>query len=194
MGSNYGGAIIDFDFRTVLKELSEDHAQLRHGEETPEELEQKNRIDAGTIAFSHFPWSVNPADAPISFERASSYSFYDYAYAPANGKTVLLGQNIGMSQENLVEEGKALSLKRGDTFIFWINDASGTYAYSFFSRGKRVRYFTSGPGLSDDEGEPLPAEGGKAHPSDRINEVIAAMLGMWPIDLFEVPFEKFDAL
>src|SRR5438045_943353 len=102
MGSNYGGAVIDFDFRTVVKELDEVHAQMRHGAETPEELEQKNRIDAGSIALSHFPWSVNPADAPIHFESASSRDFDDYAYAPVGSKTVVLGRNIGMCQENLL--------------------------------------------------------------------------------------------
>jgi hypothetical protein len=194
VGSNFGGAVIDFDFRTVVKELGEDRAQLRHGEETPEELEQKNRIDAGVIALSHFPWSVNPADAPIHFEAASSYSFDDYAYAPVGNKTVLLGRNIGMSQEQLVEEGSALSLKRGTTLIFWINDASGSYMFSVFKQGKRVRFFSSGPGLSDDEGEPLPAEAKKNHPHDRIIELVSELLGISMIDLFDVPFEKFDAL
>jgi hypothetical protein len=191
MGSNYGGAIIDFDFRTAISELSEDQARMRHGAETPVELEEKNRIDAGTIALSHFPWSVNPADAPISFEDASSRDFDDYAYAPVNGKTVLLGRNIGMCQEDLVEEGNALSMKRGRTLIFWINDASGSYAFSVFEKGKRVRFFTSGPGLSDDEGEALPAEEGHEHPHDRINALVRSQLG--DVDLFEVSFEKFDS-
>jgi hypothetical protein len=97
-----------------------------------------------------------------------------------------------MCQEELVEEGSALSLKRGPTLIFWINDASGSYMFSLFKQGARVRFFSSGPGLSDDEGEPLPAEQDQAHPHDRINALISSMLG--EVDLFEVPFEKFDAL
>ena len=194
MGSNFGGAVIDFDFRTVLKELSEDQGVMRHGAETPEEVEQKNRIDAGSIALSHFPWSVNPADAPIHFESASSRDFDDYAYAPVGNKTVVLGRNIGMCQEELVEEGNALSQKRGTTLIFWINDASGSYMFSVFKEGKRVRFFSSGPGLSDDEGEPLPAEANQKHPHDRIIELVSELLGISMIDLFEVPFEKFDAL
>jgi hypothetical protein len=194
MGWNYGGAIIDFDFRTVVNELSEDEARMRHGAETPEELEQKNRIDAGTIALSHFPWDVNAADAPIHFESASSRDFDDYAYAPVGNKTVVLGRNIGMCQEELLEEGKALSSKRGTTLIFWINDASGSYMFSIFRQGQRVRFFSSGPGLDDDEGAPFSAEEGNEHPHDRINALISSFLGRTLSELFDVPFEKYDAL
>lgn len=135
MGWNYGGAVIDFDFLTVLREVGDVYELRRHGGESPEELAQKDRIDAGTIALSHFPWGVNPADAPMHFEEASRFSL--------------------------------------------------------FKQGKRVRFFSSGPGLADDEGAPL-AEEGDQHPYDRIKAIVKSMLG--DVDLFEVPFEKFDSV
>ncbi len=194
MGWNFGGAVIDFDFRKVIGELGEDLARPRHGGESAEELEEKDRIDAGAMALAESGWRANAADARLSFGEASSRDFFDFACARVNGKTLLLSSAIGTSQEGPADPVLcALSSRRGDVLLFWINDASGTYAFSLFHKGQRVRLFTTGDGLSDDEGALLPGEAGERHGYDRTMAVFMSFLGATVMDLFDMTFERFDA-
>ena len=194
MGWNFGGAVIDFDFLKVIGELGEDLARSRHGGESAEELEEKDRIDAGAMALAESGRSANAADAPLSFEAASSRDFCDFACARVNGKTLILSSAIGTSQEGPADPVLcALSSRRGDVLLFWVNDASGTYAFSLFRKGQRVRLFTTGDGLSDDEGAPLPGEAGQRHGYDRTMAVFVSFLGVTLRELFDVRFERFDS-
>jgi hypothetical protein len=190
MGSNFGGAVIDFDFRTVWSELAE-RGQPRSGGEGAEELEQKARMDAGVLAFESLGISVNPADAPIRFSDATSRDFDELAYGPINGKTLLLGRELGLSQAQRVEAAAKTSLTRGPVFFFWINDASSTYQFSVFREGKRIRFWSSGEGMHDDEGPPFEVEAGQKYGNVRVQAMYEHLLGVGHFELFDEIYERF---
>lgn len=170
MGWNYGGAVIDFDYTAA------------NGGDV-----QK----AGVQVLEELGQSVIAADAPIHFDDASSRDFDGFAFVTIGGKALVLSRAVGFNQESMVDEGNAISAKRGEVVFFLFNDASGSYMYSVYRHGARVRFFSAGPGLSDDEGEPHPAEAGHEHPYDRIHAVVAHTLG---VKFFsDETMERFDA-
>lgn len=189
MGWNYGGAVIDFDYRAALGELAE-RAQLRVGPLDDAERHAKDLMDCGVLALEDLGLTATPADAPVSFDDASSRDFDDLACGLVGGKTVLLGRRLGLDQLTLAPAAEALSARRGPLLLFWLNDASGTYQFSLFRAGRRVRLWSAGEGLHDDEGAPLPAEAAHAHGFDRTMAVVRALLG--EVDLFAVAFERLS--
>ena len=80
MGWNFGGALIDFDFHSVVDTLLEpERRQYLTGAETPEEVWSKAQIDAGVVTLEALDLSAVPADAPVTFDDAPSRDFDDYA-------------------------------------------------------------------------------------------------------------------
>jgi|JI10StandDraft_1071094.scaffolds.fasta_scaffold66638_2 hypothetical protein len=193
MGWNFGGAVITFDYRTVASEL-EERAQLRFAGMSAEELSAKDRMDAGVLALGDLGIAVNAADAPTDYESATSREYDDYACTVENGRTVLLGRALGLSQtdEDLRAAASATSARRGEVLLFWLNDASGTYQFSVFRAGHRVRCWSQGEGMHDDEGEPLEVEAGHRHGADRVFAVMKQAVN--GAQLEHAGFEKLVAV
>ncbi|ATB37886.1 hypothetical protein CYFUS_003311 [Cystobacter fuscus] len=88
---------------------------------------------------------------------------------------------------------EACSRKHGPVFVFWFDDPSGTYMFSLFRNGERVRLRNWGECMSDDEVEPLPGEPAKAtHPFEHQMAALEAFVGRSFHDLREVKMERFD--
>lgn len=197
MGWNFGCAIIDFDFHAVVDTLLEpERRQFLTGAETPEEACSKAQIDAGVVALEALDCSAAPAGAPISFADATSRDFDDYAVGTVAGKTVILGRRLGLHQDSPAPRAayERVSRECGAVFAFWFNDASDTHVFSVFRDGARVRFCSSGPGLSDDEGARVPSEpeeGSGGH--DHQVAVLEAVAGRWLVDLLELQLERFCA-
>jgi hypothetical protein len=197
MGWNFGGAIIDFDFHSVVDPLLEpERRQYLDGSETPEEVRSKAQIDAGIVALEALDLSAAPADAPISFADATSRDFDGYAVGMVDRKTLILGGWLGLDQDSpkLKSAYERVSRERGAVFAFWFNDASSTYCFSMFRDGARVRFRSSGPGMHDDEGARVPGEpveGARGH--DDQMAVLAAVTGRLFFDLSELHLERFCA-
>ncbi|WAS95097.1 hypothetical protein [Nannocystis punicea] len=197
MGWNFGGVVIDFDFRSVVDELLEPaDRRFINGRETPEERRQKALMDVGTLVLRLLGYGADVADAPIEFSDAASASFEDYAVGEIGGKTIVLGAGIALAQETaeLVERLAAISRERGAVLVFWFNDASGSYMFSVFRDGARVRFRSTGPGLSGDEGERVAGEPqAPCHGHDYEMAVLEAFVGRPFRELEHLQMERFDA-
>jgi len=197
MGWNFGGAVIDFDFHSVVDTLLEpERRQYLTGAETPEEARSKAQIDAGAVALDALDLSADPADAPITFADATSRDFDDYAVGMVDRKTVILGRGLGLHQDSpgLRSACERVSRERGAVFAFWFNDASDTYVFSVFRDGARVRFRSSGPGLHDDEGARVPGEPEETSEGhDHQMAMLVAVTGRPFIDLLELQLERFYA-
>jgi hypothetical protein len=197
MGWNFGCAIIDFDFHSVVDMLLEpERRQFLTGAETPEEAQSKAQIDAGTVALEALGLSSAPDDAPISFSDATSRDFDGYAVGVVDGKTVIVGRQLGLEQDaaQLAAAYARVSAERGAVVTLWFNDASDSYMLSIFQGGARIRLYTSGPGLDDNEGERTPYEpevGANAH--EHLMKVLIVVIGRPFIDLLQLPMERFSA-
>jgi hypothetical protein len=178
MGWNFGGSVIHFDYRAVVGEL-EERAQLRLPGMPEDELAAKDRMDAGVLALGDLGIPANPADAPADFSWVTSRDFDAFACAVANGRTVLMGRDLGLgqSEKHFISAACSTSARRREVLLFWLNDASNTYQFSVFRAGKRVRCWSAGVGMTDDDGPPLPAESGHGHGFDRVMAVLKAATG-----------------
>lgn len=81
----------------------------------------------------------------LNMESATSAEFFGVGIASVNGITMILGRDIPHScsfekspLSSLDETLETLS-KNGDILCFLVNSSSGTYAWSIFRNGKRVR-------------------------------------------------------
>ena len=197
MGWSFGVAIIDFDFHTVVDKLLE--PEMRHyrsGFESPEEILSSAQIDAGTVTLELLGLPASPEDAPISFDSATLRDFDGYAVGRVNGKTVIVGRRLGLDQGSprLKAAYERVSREYGAVSAFWFNDASDTYALSVFRGGRRVRYLTCGPGMSDDEGARQPGEPeGKTPGHDYQMGLLTAVTGLTFSSLLDLRLEHFCA-
>ncbi len=198
MGWNFGGAVIDFDFRTlVATHLAPELRRPRFSDDSPEERASKDTIEAGILALDDLSIAASPADCPIAFDDATSRDFDDYAVGIVDGKTVILGRAIGLHQDaaKSVEACQRISRERGAVVAFWFNDASDSYVFSVFRDGARVRLRSRGPGLDGDEGSPVPGEpDAPTGPHDHQLALLDATVGKDFFFMDDVPFERFDAL
>jgi hypothetical protein len=190
MGWNFGGAVIQFDYRAVAHEL-EERAQLRLPGLTAVEAASKDCIDAGAVALDDLGVAANPADAPADFAWVTSRDFDDVGCVVVPGRTVLVARDLGLGQGEpaRIAAACATSARRGEVLLFWINDASGTYQLSVFRDGRRVRCWSAGEGMADDEGAALEAEAGQVHGGARVQAVLAAACGSARLE--EATFEVF---
>ncbi|WP_338864067.1 hypothetical protein [Myxococcus stipitatus] len=176
MGWNFGGIIIDHDFTQDVRKSEDPFEVLR---------------EAGVAALKAIDVEAFAHDEPIDLLGATKDQFWDHAVAIVHGKTLVMGKFLGMEQEAWVDEFSECS-KRGAVLAYHFNDASGTYIFSLFRDGERVRFRSFGPGLSDDEGELIPGEPMEAgeewdeHGYGTQSNVIEAFLGQ---DFFTLSFE-----
>ncbi|PTL76975.1 hypothetical protein DAT35_45825 [Vitiosangium sp. GDMCC 1.1324] len=191
---SFGGAIIDFDFHTVVDELLDEAFRIFiTGNETADELRVKRLQEAGAVALQELEVSVNLGDAPLEFGDLLGASFDQYAVGMVGKKTVVIGRFIGLDQDSYTGGFQACSRKHGPVFVFSFDDSSGTYMFSLFRNGERVRFRSRGNGMSDDEGTPLPGEPTKEiHPFDHQMAALEAFVGRSFHDLQEVKMERFD--
>ncbi|XXF75176.1 hypothetical protein P2318_19090 [Myxococcaceae bacterium GXIMD 01537] len=194
MGLNFGGAVIDFDFHIVVEEFLDSAVrQFISGRETPEERKQKALMEAGEVALQRLGIDVHPGDAPLDFADAMDLAHDVYAVGMAGRKTVVLGGTIGLDQEQSAEAFARCSREHGAVLVFSFDDDRGRYMFSVFRDGARVRFHSTGPGLSDDEGERVPgepAEPGNEH--DHQMAVLESFVGMPFRELLKVKTERFD--
>lgn len=194
VGWNFGGAVIDFDFASVLDELGERRRKrpapmLSEDDDDPNELFWMDAEDAGVLAFEALGVSAVPR-GPLHFEEASSRSFDGLAFARIAGKTVLLGRRIGMFGDN--ERCKEASRRRGPVLVFWINEASDSYLFSYFRDGARVRSWSRGEGMNEEDGEPLPGEpGDEVCGCDHILDLSHQLFGVGMGEMFDAPFQGY---
>jgi hypothetical protein len=197
MGWNFGCTIVEFDFHSVVEKLLEpERRQFVTGAETPEEARSKAQNDAGIVALEALGVSSAPEDAPISFSDATSRYFDDYAAGTFDGKTVFVGRYFGLDQDSpsLAAAYARMSAECGAVFAFWFNDASDSYMFSVFRGGSRIRFFTSGPGLDDNDGARMSCEPeGIIHGHDHLMAVLEAVAGRAFFDMLELPLERFSA-
>ncbi|WP_342375876.1 hypothetical protein NVS55_31985 [Myxococcus stipitatus] len=176
MGWNFGGIIIDHDFTQDVGKSEDPFEVLR---------------EAGVAALSAIGVEAFAHDAPISLYEATKIMFWDHAVAIVHGKTLVMGKFLGMEQEAWVRKFSACS-KHGAVLAYHFDDSSGTYMFSLFRDGERVRFRSFGNGLADDEGELIPGEPMEAgqewqeHGYDTQSNVIEAFLGQ---NFFRLSFE-----
>ncbi len=196
MGWNFGCAIIDFDFHSVVDALLEPERQrYLTGAETPEEARCMAQMDAGIVALEALGLPANPDDSPITFMDATSRDFNDYAVGMIDGKTVIVGRRLGLDQDSpaLAAAYAQVSRERGEVFAFWFNDASDTYMFSAFRDGARIRFRSSGPGLNVDEGARVPGEPEETFEGgDCPNSLLAAVTRRPFSELLTLPLERFS--
>lgn len=197
MGWNFGGAVIDFDFRSVVEtDLDPELRRMRFDEETPEERLSRQTTDAGTLALAELAIRASSADAPVAFDDATSRYFDDYAVGVVGGKTVILGRGLGLYQDaaKSVEACNRVSRTRGAVLAFWFDDTSGSYMFSVFRDGARVRFRSRGEGLHDDEGAPVPGEPDEPQgPHDHQLTLLDATVGRHFLCMDDIAFERFSA-
>lgn len=197
MGWNFGCAIIEFDFESVIETLLEpERRQFVSGDETPEEARSKAQMDVGVVVLEALGKAGVPDDAPISFSDATSRYFDDYAAGTIDGKTVIVGRFFGLDQdsEGLFAAYRRLSAERGPVFAFWFNDASDSYMFSVFRGGARIRFFSRGPGLDDNEGALVAGEPEEVvHGHDHLMAVLEMVTGRSFSELLELSLERFSA-
>lgn len=196
MGWNFGCAIIDFDFHTAVDKLIEsERRQFITGAETPEEAQSKALMDVGVAVLEALGFPASPDDAPTSFFDATSREFDGCAVGVIEGKTILVGYQFGVDQDSkkMMAAYMDVSAKYGPVVACWCNDASSTYMVSAFRNGERIRYLTGGPGLSDNEGTPLPGEPAPpAHVYDCLMGILAHVTKRSLSELMDVTLERFS--
>ncbi|AGC47779.1 hypothetical protein MYSTI_06506 [Myxococcus stipitatus DSM 14675] len=176
MGWNFGGIIIDHDFTRDVRKAQEPFEVLREAG-----LAALRAIGVGAVAH----------DEPIDLDEATKNMFWDHAVAVVHGKTLVMGKFLGMEQEAWVDEFSECS-KHGAVLAYHFDDSSGTYMFSLFRDGERVRFRSFGNGLCDDEGELIPGEPMEAGEEwqesgyDTQSNVIEAFLGQ---NFFSLSFE-----
>jgi len=122
--------------------------------------------------------------ATIGLSDATDPSFRATAIARI-GDTVLildtyLVWSCSFEEEKLTafDEGLAKQSAQGDILCFLINDTSGTYAYSIFSGGERVRVMSTTDGrVVADAGNTGNYESNRETTIDRMMETIDLFLG-----------------
>ncbi|APR84582.1 Hypothetical protein A7982_09931 [Minicystis rosea] len=196
MGFNFGGVVIDFDFRTVTNALLEEwERQYIIGNETPEERRHKSLMDVGSLVLKLIGYGADVADAPIELFDATSPSFQDYAVGEIDGKTLILSSSIGLDQEatELQDTLAQMSRERGAVLVFWFDDRTGTYMFSVFRDGARVRFHSTGHGLSDDEGAKVAGEpDAPCHGHEYQMRVLEAFVGRPFRELVHLQMERFN--
>lgn len=188
MGFSFGGIIIDHDFTQDVRKAQ--GLAL-------DKVSYKVILEACLAALREIDVEAFAEDLLIDFSEATKNRFWDYAVATVNGKTLIINKFLGTVQESGGEVFKRCS-KRGAVLAFHIDDGSGTYMFSLYRDGERVRYRSFGHGLSDDEGALLPGEpmevGAEKESGDTTQgKVINAFLGQELFSLFELEMVHLKA-
>lgn len=193
MGWNFGAAVIDFDYRTARDELDPALRKFTHPGQSADKKAHNARLEGGQLLVLDLGIVANEADAPISFDDATSRDFDDVAIGFFAAKTVIVGAAIGRDQETGAARFAEISRSRGPVLVVWCNDAASSYTFSVFRDGARVRWRSFGPGLSADRGAPVSGEpaGGACSGGD-LRAVLAAFAGRSFAALLELELERFD--
>lgn len=192
MGYTFGGAVIDFDFRKLLAARS---AEVPRDDDGSEEPWDEAVAEAGALALAALELRAREASMPISFDEATSRYFDHHAVGFVAGKTVILGRGAGLYQEDpkSIEACKRVSRERGTVLPFWFDDTSGSYMFSVFRDGERVRFRSRGEGMDGEEGAPVAGEPEAATgPHDHQLTLLNAIVGQAFFGLDDVVFMQFD--
>lgn len=124
-------------------------------------------------------------DEEVTLGDATSSRFEATAVGALGGATLILDQflpyNCSFEDDDLwwFDEQLVEFSKHDDALVVLLDGVSGTYGFSFFSGGERVRRRSVVPGYGEiDEGEAIAGEGPSEDHEARIFSLISQLTGM----------------